>query len=342
MERLIVERTQVLWHRLSVNHLAERMPAGSFTSAAFAGLQDSAPRAALTALYSRVRDVRSTAWEDASLVQTWAPRGAVFVVPRSDLAVFALGMVPRDAELRRALEQLAGRARDSIPAPRKDEGREEIDRLGPIPPLVLGRMPRQPIWRLACALAGVQVRWDARSTELLPGAALEMDEEDARRELARRFLRSLGPTGPARFTRWAAVTTHDAKATFRAIRDELVEVRWPGGCGLVLAEEADRLARAEALSATRFVAFGGDPVLQPGEDTVAADRSHRKAALPPWACTGLVLLGGDVVAAWGRSQGRVTILPLASLGNERRHEIEAEALRMPIPGAAPEVLWRKS
>jgi len=55
-----------------------------------------------------------------------------------------------------------------------------------------------------------------------------------------------------------------------------------------------------------------------------------------------VLLGGDVVAAWGRSQGRVTILPLASLGNERRHEIEAEALRMPIPGAAPEVLWRKS
>jgi len=36
-----------------------------------------------------------------------APRGAVFVVPRADLSVFALGILPRDAEVRRALERLA-------------------------------------------------------------------------------------------------------------------------------------------------------------------------------------------------------------------------------------------
>ena len=342
MGALIVERSQVLWHRLRVNHLARRLPPESFTLAAFAGLQDSAPRAALTALYSRVEDVSSTAWEHPTLAQTWAPRGAVFVVPRCDLAVFALGIVPRDAQLRRALKQLADKARESIVEVRKDEGRAESDRLGPIPPVVVGQMPRLPIWRLACALAGVQIRWDARSTHLLPSPELEMDEEDARRELARRFLRSLGPAGPGRFTRWAAVSTTDAKATFDALADELVAVRWKGGSGFVLAEDVDQLARANAVSATRFVAFGGDPVLQPGEELVAADRSHRKAALPPWACTGLVLLDGRVVAAWGRSKGRLTILPLARLNPDDKRRIEAEADRMPIAGAATETLWREA
>ena len=118
-------------------------------------------------------------------------------------------------------------------------------------------------------------------------------------------------------------------------------MRWAVGSGFVLAEAAEDLAGAKPVSAVRFVAFGGDPVLQPGEDVVAADRSHRKAALPPWACTGLVLLDGDVAAAWGRSQGRLTILPLASLSDNQRQHIEAEALRMPIPGTAPKVLWKE-
>lgn len=169
-----------------------------------------------------------------------------------------------------------------------------------------------------------------------------MDEEEARRELARRFLRSLGPAGPRRFTRWAAVNTADAKATFDALADELVAVRWKGGSGFVLAEDVDELARADAVSATRFVAFGGDPVLQPGEDIVAAAQSHRKAALPPWACTGLVLLDSRVVAAWGRSKGRLTILPLTQLNLDDKRRIEAEAHRMPIPGAATETRWREA
>ena len=58
----------------------------------------------MTALYARVEGVRSGDWQDSSLVQTWAPRGAVFVVPRSDLALFALGIMPRDPEARRALK----------------------------------------------------------------------------------------------------------------------------------------------------------------------------------------------------------------------------------------------
>lgn len=195
----------ILWHRLRANHLAARLPAGTHARAAFAGLQDSAPRAALTALYSRVEEVRADDWEDPSLVQIWAPRGAVFVVPRSDLPVFALGITPREPELRRALARLASGARDSVPEGRRDQGQEEVARLGALPAPVRKGMRRRPVWRLVCAPADIQIRWDARSTQLLPSPALEMDEEDALREPARRFLGSLGPAGPARFTRWPFV-----------------------------------------------------------------------------------------------------------------------------------------
>ncbi|MBA3749037.1 MAG: hypothetical protein H0W96_16325 [Solirubrobacterales bacterium] len=80
-------------------------------------------------------------------------------------------------------------------------------------------------------------------------------------------------------------------------------------------------------------------MLQPGEEIVAGDRRHRRAALPPWACSGLVLLDGEVVAAWGRTRGRITILPLAPLDREQMHRMQAEAAGMPTPGNEPEVRW---
>ena len=325
MQPLVVEPARVLWHRLRANQLAARLPPGSYAEAAYAGLQDSAPRAALTALHARIDDVWQTDWEHPSLVQTWAPRGAVFVVPRDDLAIFALGILPRDPAVAAAVEQLSRRARDTLPEPRyKTEAETSVD---PIPPIVAEHLRRRPIWRLVHAIAGVLVRWDASSTLMLPGPAPQADPEDARRELARRFLRSLGPATPARFARWAAVTPADAATTFGALADELVEVRWQGGSGAVLAADCERLAGAEPVAGIRLLSFGGDPVLQPGEDVVSPGIA--RAALPPWACTGLALCDGRIVAAWGRSSGRITLLALTQLGREHSRAIERAAARLP-------------
>ena len=49
-------------------------------SAAWAGLQDSMPRAALLSIHARVEDAEPSTWEDPSLVQLWGPRFSVFVV----------------------------------------------------------------------------------------------------------------------------------------------------------------------------------------------------------------------------------------------------------------------
>ena len=336
MQRLKVERSKVRWYQLRANHLGRRLPVGSLARAAFGGLQDSAPRAAIVALHARVEQILPGDWDDPSLVQTWAPRGAVFVVPRADLPIFALGISPRDPEVRSVLLPLVDAARRSVGEVRAKGG--ETEWIGRVPAPLAGHLRRRPIPRLVFALAGIAVRWDARSTSLLPSPVPVMDEEDARRELARRFVRSIGPAGPRRFTRWAAVSESDADATFEAISPELVDVEWPGGRGFLLADDAERLENAEPVVGIRLVPFGGDPVLQPGNEIVLTDESQRRDALPPWASTGLVLADDDVVAAWGRRKGRISLFALCSLDNRRRMQIGEEARSTPF-GTAADPVW---
>jgi hypothetical protein len=253
-----------------------------------------------------------------------------------DLPTFALGISPRDPEVRSALLPVVDAARRSVFKVRpKSVVEEMIDR---VPRSIDRHMSRAPVGRLVFALAGVQLRWDARVTRLLPSPAPEMDEEDARRELARRFLRSLGPADPTSFTRWAAVSESDARATFDALAGELVEIECPGGKGWLLADDGERLVAAEPVAGIRFLPFGGDPVLQRGNE-IELGHAARRAALPPWASTGLVLADGDVVASWGRRQGRITLFAPASLGDARRGEIEEEAATAPF-GSGKSSVWR--
>ena len=74
--RLPLGRAEILAHRRLVGSLDERMPRGesSLRRAAWAGLQDSMPRAALLSIHARVEGTTPTAWEEAPLVQVWGPR----------------------------------------------------------------------------------------------------------------------------------------------------------------------------------------------------------------------------------------------------------------------------
>src|SRR5580765_1554839 len=94
--RLDLTRSQVLAFRRRVGALDQRLPAGptSLRRAAWAGLQDSMPRAALLSIHARVEDAGPSTWEDPSLVQVWGPRYHVYVVATRDLAVFSLGRLP--------------------------------------------------------------------------------------------------------------------------------------------------------------------------------------------------------------------------------------------------------
>ena len=85
---LALTRPQILAFRRRVGALDERLPAGerSLRQAAWAGLQDSMPRAAVLSIHARVEGADPMSWDDPSLVQLWGPRYQVYVVAARDLA----------------------------------------------------------------------------------------------------------------------------------------------------------------------------------------------------------------------------------------------------------------
>src|SRR5438093_12561956 len=111
-----ITREKVLAFRQRATFLHRRLPPGRLVDAAFAGLQDSAPRSAVLALHARVNDVSPSAWKDPRFVQVWGPRGAVYVVPGQDVAVFTLGRFPRNPVLGAAVRAAAETAKRAFPA----------------------------------------------------------------------------------------------------------------------------------------------------------------------------------------------------------------------------------
>src|SRR5438046_8487184 len=114
--RLELTRAQILAFRRHVGALDERLPAGrrSLRRAAWAGLQDSMPRAALLSIHARVEGTGPSTWEDPSLVQLWGPRFSAYVVAARDRAAFSLGRLPDDARGSRTAEDLAHRLPASL------------------------------------------------------------------------------------------------------------------------------------------------------------------------------------------------------------------------------------
>ena len=107
--RLTLTRQQILAFRRRVGGLDERVPKTpeSLRRAAWAGLQDSMPRAALLSLHARIEGVEPSTWEDRSLAQLWGPRYSTYVVPKRDFALFSLGRLPDSAKGRQRAERMA-------------------------------------------------------------------------------------------------------------------------------------------------------------------------------------------------------------------------------------------
>ena len=85
MTTLKLTRAQILAFRRRVGALDQRLPAGrrSLRPAAWAGIQDSMPRAAVMSIHARVEGAGPTAWDDPALVQVWGPRYQVYVDRRA-------------------------------------------------------------------------------------------------------------------------------------------------------------------------------------------------------------------------------------------------------------------
>lgn len=310
-----VSRSQAVSYRLAANNLSRRLPAGSYVEAAYAGLQDSAPRDALLGLHARVAACEPSAWEHPRLIQTYSPRKAVYVLPRDDFGVFTVGRLPRDAKARQELEDRAERACAELagqqrPASRLSAGRD------------------------VCATGRFEVRWTTSATYIWERQRPSIDAEAARLELCRRHVHAFAPTTPAAFAWWAGVSSADAQHSFDAIAAELVALDYEGHQAWILAADEPAVANAEPMRGVRFLVASDLRIF--GQDRtglfVGPGLRQHIALQDTFHPNGLVI-DGSIAGAWGRRAGRVSVRACGPLPAAVRRAIRDEAESMPIPAA---------
>ncbi len=329
--KLKVTRRQVLAFRRRVGALDERLPrsAKSLRAAAWAGLQDSMPRAALLSLHARVDGVDPSAWEDPSLAQLWGPRYSTYVVPKRDFALFSLGRLPDTAKGRDRAERIADRVHAHL-AGRRLTDREVARALGTGNSI-----------RYAATTGTVAIRWDgARAPEVWTVEPADIEPADACRELARRYLHVFGPSTAAGFARWAGVSRKSATAAFASLEGSLLPVSSPLGDEWLLADDEPVMRAAETPpAAARLLPSGDAYFLLDGvrRELLVPRPAERSRLWTPRVWPGALLVDGEIRGTWRRAHHAVRIETWGRLPPAARAAVELEASTLPLPGLDREI-----
>ena len=334
--RLRLTRQQILAFRRRVGALDERMPRSSesLRRAAWAGLQDSMPRAALLSLHARVDGVDSSTWEDPSLAQLWGPRYSTYVVPKRDFALFSLGRQPDDVKSRLRAERIAAQLHAHLDGAQMTD--REVGRAHGVNPNT---------YRYAATTGTVAIRWDgARAPSVWTVAAAEIDPADACRELARRHLHIFGPSTADGFARWAGISRRAAATAFASLEGSLLAVRTPLGDEWLLEDDEPAMRAAETAPAHARLLPSGDSyfLLDGAERALLVPRADQRELLwTPRVWPGALLVEGEIRGTWRRAQHTVRIDAWTRLARRARDAIEAEAGALPLPGVERriEVVW---
>lgn len=333
---LELTRPQILAHRRRVSALDRRLPVGaeSLRTAAWAGLTDSVPRAALLSIHARLENTDPDVLEDPSLVQLWGPRFSAYVVAERDRAVFTRGRLADGGPKRRRAENLSARLQELLGDEVMDYG--EAGRALGVDPNML---------RYAAPTGTVLISWDgAKRPTIRCVPTPDLEPADARAELARRYLHVFGPSTGAPFGKWAGIREPRATAAIDALKDELVAVHTPIGEAWILAsDEASFREPAGPPAPARLLPSGDTYFLLWGADRelLVADPGRRQELWTSRVWPGALLVDGDIVGVWRRQQHKVVIDAWSELPAASREAVEVEAASLPLPGIDREivVIW---
>jgi len=332
---LRLTRPQILAFRRRVGSLDERMPMSSESlhRAAWAGLQDSMPRAALLSLHARVEGVESSTWEHPSLAQLWGPRYNTYVVAQRDFALFSLGRLPDNEKGRLRAERMAEQMHAGLNGKRMTD-RELARAIG------VGNA-----MRYGATTGTVAIRWEgARAPIVWTVAAPEIDPADACRELARRYLHIFGPTTAGSFARWAGISRRAGAEAFASLEPSLLAVRSPLGEEWLLADDEPELRAARTTPALARLLPSGDAyfLLDGAERELLVPRKDQRQLLwTPRVWPGAVLIEGEIRGTWRRANQTVRVDAWGRLARATREAVEAEARSLPLPGVDGDidVVW---
>jgi hypothetical protein len=325
---LQLTRLQILAFRRRITALDERLPHGrrALWHAAWAGLQDSMPRAALLSIHARMAGTRPGSWEDPSLVQIWGPRFSTYVVAKRDLAVFTLGRLPDEPGQLKRIQEIAARLQDALAGRRMIQGTAAR---------IMGARHANQL-RYAAPTGTVLIRWDgSHQPHIWNVPAPEMDRYEARLELARRYLHVFGPTTPEAFSTWAGIGSHSGINTFKLLGKSLTQVHTPTGEAWILSQDEPLFRTAPSPAAlARFLPSGDTWFLLQGADRelLVPDERQRRALWTSRVWPGALLVEGETVGTWRRAGHVLTIQPWRRLSRAQHDAVDAEAAALPLPG----------
>jgi len=356
-----VAADKVLGFRARRHRLDRRAPAGSLVAVAreLCGVHAQLAASAELALWARVdglrrEDVREALEDERSLVKTWAMRGTLHLLAAEDLPLY--------------VAVLGSRWDDPGGAWLRGFGvtKEQYDAILESVPRALGARPRtrEQLADKIAEVAGPDLRetllsgWgallkpSARRGDLIFGpnrgrnvtfvrpdrwlglrGLPRVDEDEARREVVRRYLSAYGPATADDLYRWLGFRGAETKRMLRAMDDELVEVEAAGRAASFLEADLDSLQAAAKPKSVRLLpAF--DPYVvgfRPRE--LLVDPAHESRIFRPQAWfSPVVLVDGRAAGIWERerrgSKLEVRIEPFARLGAATRRAIAEEADRL--------------
>ncbi|WP_354699095.1 hypothetical protein DSM112329_04802 [Paraconexibacter sp. AEG42_29] len=357
-----VDAAQVLAFRLAAHGLTHGRGDDPDPLAPLAGwgVQDSPPGAATGALLTRAHakhplavDALTDAIADRSVVALYNARTATAVVGAADVAAFATALRPTDDDTE--LKALVGSTLPESSGDHAGPVATAVDAISDVldgttlsrddlHEALRGRLPKALLpWCAGCkshhARRGLLVMAALNGRLCLEGRAGRQprfartdqtvawrppaDEDDARAELVRRYLRLYGPSTRQDFAAWAGVGTAQGKRLWTLVDDEsrddvTVSGVARGGGRRILEADTRRLAQPRDASGVHLLTPGDPLLLARDRDVLLDDRDAAKRVWKAIGGAGLVLVDGRVAALWrGRKQGRrldVTVDPLPRAG----------------------------
>jgi hypothetical protein len=306
-------------------------------------------------------EVRSALWERRALVKAWTVRGTLHLHPAEELGLWFAARRAAGNSAQHGLPEWRDPAgalhpaldADDVEAVRaavwevldgrcllRDELAEEVVRL-------VGAAPRE---RLRSGFAfflsdlcqgppqGSRITL-ARPDQWIEGWREHPDDDDALREVCRRFLRTYGPARPADFAEWFAAAGFkltEARALFESLGVDLEEIDVDGRGRFVLA--GDRSFPEPVRQLRLLPEYDGyvmgfrerdELVPQPVRELIAA---HGRGRYEGPAGVRLVLVDGVAAGLWERrKRGRrieLEVLMAGRVGRSERTQLESEANRI--------------
>jgi len=326
--KLELTRLQILAFRRHATALDVRLPRGrrALRRAAWAGLQDSMPRAALLSIHARMVGTEPGSWEDPSLLQIWGPRFSTYVVAKRDLAVFTLGRMPDGSRQLKRIQDIAARLQSALAGSRM---------LQVAAARAMGAKNPNEL-RYAAPTGTVLIRWDgSHQPDIWNVPAPEMEPHEARLELAQRYLHVFAPATPEAFAAWAGIGKLSGIHAFETLERSLTQVRTPIGEAWILSQDEPLFRTAPGPAApARLLPSGDTWFLLQGIDRelLVSNESERRALWTSRVWPGALLVEGETVGTWRRAGHVLTIQPWRRLSHAQRNAVEAEAGSLPLPG----------